>query len=179
MKRIVYGLVFSFILQACAGHDSSNPDAGNASPAAPPQQSPGNPPKTQPESGNYFSAIDQQIAPMAKGDLFVSERFYNLMARLSLYAIICDPKNELGYSTQFSKLWNRMTALQALAEKVYGSEKAAYNRIEKQRNVESRRLSFESGPDACALGQSTFADYVDDPADQLTTLIKTTPRGTF
>lgn len=101
------------------------------------------------------------------------------MSRLSVYALICDAKNELGYSTQVSKLWNASTQLQKLAEKVYGGEKVAYNRLEKQRNIESRRLSFESDPNVCALSQASFVDYADLSALELSNVIRNTPRGTL
>lgn len=166
-----------FVLQACAGGSSSPGPAAPANPP-PPSENP-QPPTGQPESGNFFSAIDREIAASATGDRFLTERFYILMSRLSVYALICDAKNELGYSTQVSKLWNASTRLQKLAEKVYGGEKAAYNRFEKQRNIESRRLSFESGPNVCALSQASFVDYAGLSATELSNVIRNTPRGTL
>ena len=96
-----------------------------------------------------------------------------------MYALICDFKNEKGWSAQVSKLWNSSTALQKAAEKIYGGEKPAYNRFEKQRNIESKRLSFDSGPNACPLAEASFNDYAGLSAAQLSITIRTSPRGTL
>ena len=184
MMRSIFSAVAVFlVLQSCAGGSSPsnspvNPPGANPPPSENP--APRNPPPTtQPESDDFFVGVDKGIAADAAGDRLVAERFNVLMARLSVYALICDPKNNKGYSAQFSAAYNRSTELQALSIKVYGSEKAAYNRIEKQRNIESRRLSFESSPNVCALSIESFADYVGLPAAELSAAIKRTPRGSF
>lgn len=182
MKSIFYAVAAFLILQSCAGSSSSSNAPANPPANPPPSENPAPqnpPPTTQPESDDFFVGVDKEIAADAKGDSLVAERFNVLMARLSVYALICDAKNDKGYSAQFSAAYNRSTELQALSIKVYGSEKAAYNRLEKQRNIESRRLSFESSPNVCALSVGSFTDYVGLSAADLSAAIKTTPRGSF
>ncbi len=177
MKTLIVLLTAVVLFQAC-GSSSDGGSPNQPTPGAPGNPgSPTDPGRGQPESGDFFSGVDKAISSSAKGDRLTSERFYVVMARLSVYAMICDFKNELGYSARVSKLWNASTALQKTAEKTYGGEKAAYNRLEKQRNIESNRLSFESGPNACALAQSTFMDLSGQSAQQLSILVQTTPRG--
>lgn len=173
MKSLFILIAAVFFLQACAGGGDSP-----GSPAAP-GASDDSGGTGRPESTNYFSNVDKAIAASAKGDRFVTERFYIVMSRISVFALICDFKNEKGWSAQVSKLWNSSTELQALAEKVYGGEKQAYNRFEKQRNIESKRLSFNSGANACALGESAFHDYAGLTAAQLSNTVHNSPRGTL
>jgi len=153
-KALLLLAAFS-VLQSCAGSSPSN-QATAQNPAENPAENPANPTAPRntpgdasPESADFFSAIDRAIAASATGDRFVAERFNVLIARLSVYALICDPRNDRGYSVKFSRLYNRATDLQALSNRVYGSETAAYNRLEKQRNIESYRLSFQSAPNVC------------------------------
>lgn len=165
-RKCLLLLIATFVLHACGG--------GSETPQTAPDGT-----IVTPEGASFFSNIDDVIATSATGDRLITERFYVLMSRLSVYALICDPNNNQGYSAQFSKVWNRSTKLQALAEKVYGGEKPAYNRFEKQRNIESHRLSFESPPNTCANSKSTFSRYVNQSASSIASTIESTARGSF
>jgi hypothetical protein len=178
MKNLILVLGAAFIFQACAGGGGSpGLPAAPGAPGAP--EASDNPGAGRPESANFFSGVDTSIAASAKGDKLIAERFYTIMARASVYAIICDFKNVKGWSARVSKLWNSSTELQALAEKVYGGQTPAYNRFEKQRNIESKRLSFNSGADACAVGEPSFNSYSSLSAAQLSNTVHTTPRGSL
>ena len=130
------------------------------------------------ESGHFLSGIDSEVAAN-QGNQMVAERFYVLMARLSVFALICDPKNERKDSTTVSKLWNASTEMQKNASDVFGGDIPSYNRFEKQRNIESRRLSFESGPTACADSRQDFVRLAGLSANSLSQLVSTTPFGSL
>lgn len=163
------------LVQSCAGSSPNSATAPNAPDGSGQAEGPQQPIGLQ--SADFFSAIDQKIPASTTGERFTADRFYILMARLSVYALICDAKNQRKWSTQVSKLWNSSTEMQALAEKVYGGQTPAYNRFEKQRNIESKRLSFESAPNVCAISQSSYSSYVGHPAADLAKVLKSTARG--
>ena len=162
------------LAQACAG-GSPNPAGSPNAPGTGQPEGPQDP--IGKLSADFFSGVDQKIRASTTGERFTAERFYLVMARLSVYALICDAKNQRKWSTQVSKLWNSSTEMQALAEKVYGGQTPAYNRFEKQRNIESKRLSFDSAPNVCALSQPSYNSYVGHSAVDLAKVLKNTPRG--
>lgn len=133
--------------------------------------------KAQPASTQFLSNIDQE-ASLTTGDQLAAERFYVLMARLSVFALVCDSKNERKDSTKVSRLWNASTEMQKNAETVFGGNVPAYNRFEKQRNIESLRIS-KSDPTTCRNSQSAFETLVGLSASDLAQLIRSTPYGSL
>ena len=182
MKLIYVLLVAGLVLQACGSSSGGGNGAGGGenNPKPVPVPGPVQPPdKGGQQSADFFATIDSAVAADVKGDKFTADRFYVTMARLSVYSLICDPKNQYGWSNAVSKLWNSSLSLQKLGEKVYGGDIPAYNRFEKQRNIESKRLSFESAPNVCELSKATFLKWSASSASDLEIMIRTTPRGSL
>lgn len=153
--------------------------AGCGSPSSSPANAPGDgsiPGQVGEESSRYFSNVDSRTT-VNQGDVLVAERFYVLIAKMSVFSLICDSKNERKDATKVSKLFNASVDLQKTAEKEFGGDIPAYNRLEKERNIESKRLSFDYGPAACQNSQNAFNRFVTMNASEFANVIRTTAYG--
>jgi hypothetical protein len=123
---------------------------------------------SQASANDFFAEIDSRIKDVQKisDQRLVSERYYRLSARLSVYALYCDFKNELGYSLAFHHLWTRTADMQTQAEKTFGGFQSAYNKLEGQRNEESLRY-VQMGNGVCLPSYPTFQRYVAMSASEL------------
>ena len=124
----------------------------------------------------YFMAdVDAKIdTDSVSGKRLTLERYYRLMARLSVYALYCDFKNELGYSTRFHELWVKTEGLQAEGEETFGGMMKAYNKLERYRNEESLRY-LKAGSGICRPSFPTFKRYVAMSAGQFRVTLSTAP----
>ena len=87
------------------------------------------------QAHDYFSDVDRTIESESLTKLaLVSERYYRVIARLSVYALYCDAANKLGYSARFHDTWVATADLQKEAEAAFGGFKTAYNKLEAERN---------------------------------------------
>lgn len=126
---------------------------------------------------DFMAGVDRQIdTESVSRERLVAERYYRLMSRLSVYALYCDFKNELGYSQSFHELWVRTAELQTFAEKEFGGLKKAYNRFEKLRNEESLRY-IQTGTAYCAPSYPAFKSYVAMSGKALKKKLADSPAG--
>lgn len=93
------------------------------------------------------------------------DRYLRLMAKLSVYAIYCDLRNEAGYNTYVSKLRKRCSGIDQSADRAFG-QTAAYNRFERARNDESLIFSRDS-QNLCNANFSEFSKLVQMNATQI------------
>lgn len=108
----------------------------------------------------FFDELDRKISSTSTGRRLVVERYYRLLARLSVFALYCDEGNKRGLSTNVSRFRERTTALFKEGEKIFGGAKNAYNKFERQRNEESLRFVRSDQELTCSAGVSAFGVHV-------------------
>lgn len=131
-------------------------------------------------SDDFFAGVDRTIAKAdtISNETLALERYYRLMARLSIYALYCDFDNVLGYSTEFHHTWTETESLQKQAEKAFGGFKAAYNKIEKYRNEESLRfIQRPHRATVCSASYPSFKWIVSASPKELKVKLSQTPVG--
>jgi hypothetical protein len=129
---------------------------------------------------SYFAGVDATLASAASASSargLTVHRYYRLMARLSVFALYCDPGNRKGYATRFSRVWQASGRMQAEATRILGGQVAAYNIFEDMRNEESLRLARASLAELCAQDDATFKQWVSATAAQIENQCRVTPRG--
>lgn len=130
-------------------------------------------------SQDFLANVDARIkTESVSQNRLVSERFFRLMARLSVYALYCDAANTLKYSQRFHDVYVSCMDLQAQAEETFGGFKAAYNKFEKQRNEESLRFIQSADRAAvCSASYPAFAHYVSLSGKAMKAELLSTPVG--
>ena len=129
--------------------------------------------------GGFFEGIDASLesGPTSSVRRLTVERYYRLMARISVFALYCDPGNRQGYSTRFSRIWQASDRMQSEAARVLGGQVAAYDLFEGLRNEESLRMARADVPTVCASDNETFANWVSLSAAQIENHCRVTARG--
>jgi len=131
----------------------------------------------------FFSGIDASLDSPGDSSFGSSARrltvvrYYRLMARVSVFALYCDPGNRRGYATQFSRVWQASGRMQAEATRVLGGQVAAYNVFEDMRNEESLRLARANLRVVCAQDDQVFKQWVGSTAARIENHCRVTPRG--
>lgn len=131
-------------------------------------------------SADYFSSLDATIPAGSNGRYLVAERFYRIMARLSIFAIYCDPTPQHSWNQAVAQHRRSMVQLTAEADQVFGGGTVAYNKFEALRNDES--LRFASSPDqgvACRRGLASFQRWLKMNETELNNLFSSRRLGTL
>jgi hypothetical protein len=124
---------------------------------------------------NFFEKFDA-LVEIQESELSVSnkvflDRYNKLYARLSVYALICDRGNKMGYSTAVSEFGQINKKYFKDIEKAHGVAKAE-DRFENLRNKYSREIySVEDQRELCDKSYESFKNLVAMNAGQTKKLL--------
>ena len=130
-------------------------------------------------AADYFTGLDSTFANNGDMRVVSAHRFIRLAARLSVFALYCDPDNKHKLSLSVSRFRAKTSAIEKASEASLGGTVPAYNEFEDARNEESLTFaSFDDVEPFCAENLARFKTNTNINATTLAHDLRTATFGT-
>lgn len=140
MKRLSLAVTLTAAATAGAWAGGNQPDGGPGAPSA----------------GSYFYASASQTVPAPSAAQARALQYLSLYARVSVYAMYCDPQNRSGFNSAARALGVRTQARWSEAERQLGGASSTESIFERMRNDESYRFAVWDVEPFCASANGAF-----------------------